>query len=126
MIACTEDTATFKQLSSLKGDEIAYKQMFLRFYPLLLNYLLLHNFSTPDSEGIVSGAFRELWLQRSKERGQNIKLYLFKKAKEKIESHRNKLNGNSVFSINAVVLKQFISLPYERDWLVEKIKESIN
>ncbi len=125
MIACLDDTRFFKRFSSLEADKIAYKQMFLQFYPLLLNYLLLHNISKPDAERTVSDAFTELWLQRNKQRSRNIKLFLFKKIKDEVESRKNILNGSYVFSINADVLNQCISLPSASEELVKKLQMTI-
>jgi DNA-directed RNA polymerase specialized sigma24 family protein len=125
MIACPEYTAAFKRYESVKEDETAYKEMFLRFYPLLLNYLLLHSISKPEAERIVSDAFIELWRRRNKQRSKDIKLYLFKKIENEIESHKNKLNGSYAFSINADVLNQCISLPSASEEFVKKLQMTI-
>lgn len=72
MIACLKDTLIFRRFSSLDDDTVAYKQMFLYWYPILLNYLRLHNIPAGCSEEILFNAFKELWLQRKKKEARML------------------------------------------------------
>lgn len=126
MTACTEDAPLFKRFTSFNGDEIAYKQMFLKFCPLLFNFLQLHNIPARHCEGIISDAFMKLWHQRDEGRGKDIKLFLFRKITNAIQLRKSKPKDHGISPLNIFVLNQCISMPAASGVFTQKLQQAVN
>lgn len=71
-----------------KGDEYAFKKLFLRYYDPLCNFAWRFTRSKSISEDIVQDLFSDLWnLRKSLDPQQSISVYLYQAVKNKALDH---------------------------------------
>jgi RNA polymerase sigma-70 factor (ECF subfamily) len=115
------DIALIKDLVckvALNGDPLAYKKLFLFYYPRLLSFSYGFTHCKEASEEVVSDVFMNIWCNREKLlRVGNFNLYIYVSTKNLSLNCVEKQKRDKTFSLDDVLI-EFKSIYYDPEQLM--------
>jgi RNA polymerase sigma-70 factor (ECF subfamily) len=89
-----------------KDDQLAYRRLFLFFYPRLYKFVIGFTKNKELTEEIVSDVFINIWRRRkSLTEVKNLKLYLYISARNITFNYLKKLHQENLIDIDSVALE---------------------
>ena len=108
-----ENIRLLQQAVACFDDTQAYKQLFLLFYPSLVNFAASIIKSKEAAEEIVSDVFIKIWEKRQHlEKIENLSFYLFTAVKNRCVNQFNEFRNRTEININDVTV-EFKSLYHD-------------
>jgi RNA polymerase sigma-70 factor (ECF subfamily) len=88
------------------NDQLAYRQLFIRFYAKLIRFVFSITKNKELAEEIVSDVFINVWRRRSNlEEINNLKLYLYVSAKNITFNYLKKLHREKIEDLDAIEIE---------------------
>ena len=88
------------------GDQLAYRQLFIRFYNKLYRFVMGFTKSRELTEEIVSDVFINVWRRRKNiQEIMNLKLYLYVSAKNITFNYLKKLHRENMADLDSVEIE---------------------
>ena len=94
---------TYLGESLAKGDQFAYRQLFIQFYKKLSRFVMGFTKNKELTEEIVSDVFINIWRRRKNiEEVRNLKLYLYVSARNITFNYLKRLHRENLTDLDAV------------------------
>jgi len=103
---------------ALNDDSIAYKKLFLHYYPKLLSFSYAITNCKESSEEVVSDVFLKIWnMRKTLLEVENLHLYLYVSTKNTSLNYRSKEKRTQMFSLDETTT-EFKSLYFNPEQLL--------
>lgn len=107
-----------------KGDIEAFKQMYLKYHPILIEFIFVHLHCNATSEELVQNIFLNVWEKRNFLRTDgNLKAYLYQCARNAIKNHLRYQKIRDHYAIEQDMVQEYSWTP-ESELLYIELKEN--
>ncbi|NQX39611.1 RNA polymerase sigma-70 factor, ECF subfamily [Pedobacter steynii] len=120
------DINTLQRRIALMRDEVAYKELFLHFYPSLLRFSLTYVKQREIAEEIISDVLLKVWTMDTLLEISNLKVYLYSSVRNSSINFLVKNRKYTIWDIDQVAPSDMVELSTPIDLMLDaELKEKI-